>query len=84
MSTVSQPDPVGGTMQVDTGEFAALRDEVAELRELLAKYHDEACVIRALEDVLDHPMTTASYRASASQGGTGRPRHLRSVGDDAS
>jgi len=75
----TRPD-TGGTVEVSTGEFRALRDEVAELAARLEQYHREACVIRMLEDAICHPMTTASRRAQERP----RPRHLQAVRDDAS
>jgi hypothetical protein len=70
-------------MQVDTGEFAALRDEVAALAARLERYHREACIIRSLEDVTGYPMTTLSYERASRATRGGRHRHLRAVDGDA-
>ena len=68
----------GGTMQVDTGAFQALKAEVAELAARLERYHEDACIIRAIEDAIGHPMTTASRYPRQ------RARHLQAVRDDGS
>ena len=57
--------------------IADLEDRVASLAAELKRYHDEACIIRALEDVIGYPMTTASMTASSQP----RARHLRAVPD---
>jgi hypothetical protein len=62
-------------MAAQAQRIADLERQVAELGARLEQYHDQACVIRALEDVIG-PMTTASRQASA------RPvRHLHAVPD---
>jgi hypothetical protein len=54
--------------------IAALEQQVADLAARLEQYHDAACVIRSLEDVLGGPLTAASRQAPQ------RPvRHLHAV-----
>ena len=85
MATVSQPDPVGGTMHVDTAEFQALRDQVAELAAKLEEYRRKACMVRSLEDIWQdtYPGYLASSPCSPATHG-GRHRHLRALSDGAS
>jgi hypothetical protein len=57
--------------------IADLEDRVASLAAELERYHQEACIVRSLEDVTGYRMTTASMTASAQQ----QPRHLHAVPD---
>jgi hypothetical protein len=77
MSNVTRTNgPAGGTMHVDTGEFAALRDQVAELAEEVSRLRQHALILRAIED---SALERAGYTPQTS-----RVRHLRVIGDDAS
>lgn len=90
MTTVSGPDqPVGGTtMQVDTGEFHALRAEIARLaaevgrltdREVDADLFFEAGLAAGEARTRDELVGKATRTSKAA-----KVRHLRAVNGDAS
>jgi len=74
-------------MQVDTGEFRALRDQVDGLTARLGQLEQTAFIFKTAEDILD-----LTYHGGYAQGqadilGRGRrrrPRHLRPIDGGAS
>lgn len=79
VSDTNRADSGGTTMHVDTGEFRALRDQVAALTERLEEVARQAAVSRALREIFEE--------APAADNGPGcirQRRHLRVIGDDAS
>jgi hypothetical protein len=67
-------------VNVDTSEFRALRDEVADLAAQVEHLKHEAIMIRTIEEMV---VRHAGYPVSPAAR-TGRPRHLRPVGGGAS
>jgi hypothetical protein len=63
-------------MEIDTGQFNALAEQVEQLAREVAELRTDACTIRTLEEMM------------LRRGGAGgsappwRPRHLRTVGSD--
>ena len=90
MTTVNGPDQVGGTMQVDTGEFRALRDQVSELAELVRRLGareatDEAFFAagRAFGETQTRE-ALLGRAAETSRVPRHRPSHLRAIRNDES
>jgi hypothetical protein len=65
--------------RTDAQRITDLEHQVALLAAKLEQYHDQACVIRALEDVTGYPMTTASYGHGTGRRPAARLRHLQAV-----
>jgi hypothetical protein len=78
MSNLTDADTTsrGDTMQVNTGEFRAIRAELAELTEQVQQLRARTVYTDALLDALLAPAQTGATRH--------RRRHLQPVGDDAS
>jgi hypothetical protein len=67
-------------MQVDTGQFAALREQVADLAEQVDELRQHAFTLKTLNElVLEHNGLIPSGTTRS-----GRSRHLRPVDEGAS
>jgi len=63
-------------VNVDTGEFAALRDQVDSLAAEVAKLREQAFMLRTIEEMwLEH----CGYPVTRGARTGPRPRHLRPV-----
>jgi hypothetical protein len=69
-------------MEVDTGQFAALTDEVARLRQEVSDLARSVSVSRVVEEILAGTAPVLDVRAV--RGKPPRPRHLRAVDGGAS
>jgi hypothetical protein len=71
-------------VNVDTGQFAALRDEVAELRGEVAELRRAVVFTTALGEAIEARGYSRGRESILGRAAVARPRHLRAVPGSAS